>query len=91
MNSQWRTLLIAFASLLLLLALTVALYFVPMGTGNLIANLSIAAAKATVIALYFMHLRKQENLVRIAAVTGLVWLTLLFWLTLNDYLTRPVS
>ncbi|MEX0618970.1 MAG: cytochrome C oxidase subunit IV family protein [Pseudohongiellaceae bacterium] len=83
-----RSLIVTYVSLLGLLALTAGLSFIPMGMGNLIANLGIAVAKVVLIALVFMQLRSADSLTRTAAVTGLVWLALLFWLTLNDYLTR---
>lgn len=35
-----------------------------------------------------MHLDRSSNSIRLAAVTGLFWLTFLFTLTFADYLTR---
>jgi cytochrome c oxidase subunit 4 len=83
-----RTLLLTFAGLMGLLLLTTGAYFIPMGVGNLVANLLIAAAKAALIAVFFMRLKSQSALIHVAAVMGLFWLVLMFWLTLNDYLTR---
>ena len=40
------------------------------------------------IALFFMHLRGAAALLRIAAVTGLLWLALLFGLSGTDFGTR---
>jgi cytochrome c oxidase subunit 4 len=79
---------LVFAALLAMLALTVAVAFLPLGGWGPVAAMSIAVAKATLIMLYFMHLRQEEGLVRVFAVSGVVWLLLLFTLLLSDYLTR---
>ncbi|MDX1654872.1 MAG: cytochrome C oxidase subunit IV family protein [Candidatus Competibacteraceae bacterium] len=78
-----------YGTLLVLLALTVGLAFIRMGILNPIVALTIAAAKALLIALFFMHLRHSTTAVKLAAAGGLVWLSLLFGLSLADYLTRP--
>ena len=83
-----RTYSLVFAALLAMLALTVAVAFVPLGGWSPVAAMTIAVAKAVLILLYFMHLRHAEGLVRVFAVSGLVWLLLLFALLLSDYLTR---
>ena len=78
-------------ALMILLALTLASSYVPMGAWNTITNMGISCAKALLIALFFMHLRHAGALLRIAALTGLLWLTLLFGLSWTDYATRDVS
>ena len=83
-----RTYTLVFAALLALLALTVSVAFLPLGGWGPVAAMSIAVGKATLIMLYFMHLRQEEGLVRVFAVSGVVWLLLLFTLLLSDYLTR---
>ena len=92
-----RPYFLVFAALMGLLVLTVAVSFIPYGRlawlGILIA-LTIAAVKAVLVALWFMHLKGSPRLVRIFVVSGIFWLLILFHLTLVDYLTRgslPVS
>jgi cytochrome c oxidase subunit 4 len=75
-------------ALLVLLALTTASSFVHLDGLNLTANLGIAAAKAVLVALVFMHLRHGAPMVRIAAVAGLFWLGLLASLSLVDFVSR---
>ena len=71
------------------LALTAASSYVAMGAWNIVANMGISCAKAVLIALFFMHLRGASALLRIAAITGLLWLALLFGLSWTDLGTRP--
>jgi caa(3)-type oxidase subunit IV len=54
---------------------------------NLVVALAIAIAKAIVIALFFMHIKGSSRLLHLAAVTGVIWLLFLIWLTLGDYST----
>lgn len=75
-------------ALLLLLALSVGLAYSPLGGLNLAANLSIAAIMIGVVMFYFMELRRDSPLVRLTALGGVLWLLIMFWLTLNDYFTR---
>ena len=53
-----------------------------------IAGLPIAAAKATLIVLFFMHVRYGSPLVRLFAMSGFVWLIILFAFVAADVLTR---
>jgi len=50
--------------------------------------LGIASGKALLIALYFMHVRWEKGILRLAAAGGLLWLALLLLGTLDDYATR---
>jgi cytochrome c oxidase subunit 4 len=52
--------------------------------------LLIAAAQAVVSALVFMRLDRASALLRLTALAGLAWLSLLFILSFGDYLTRGV-
>ena len=76
------------AALMASLVLTVASSFVHLRGFNAAANLSIAGLKALLVATFFMHLRERPALVRLAAVLGVVWLTILIGLSLSDVLTR---
>ena len=55
---------------------------------NVIIALTIACIKATLVVLYFMHMRYSKRLVWIIFVSALFWMGLLFALTLSDYRTR---
>lgn len=79
---EFRKLTVAYLGLLVLLALTVGSSFLDLGDLNGAINLAIAAAKAIIIAVLFMHLAAGGVLPRLAvAATGL-WLAILSGLTL---------
>lgn len=83
-----RTILKCWAALMLLLTLTTALAFVPLGTGNLFVALGIAVTKALLVLLVFMELRASSGLVRVFAAAGFVWLMIMIGLTSADYIHR---
>lgn len=85
-----RALFLTFVALILLLLTTVGVSFLSLGIGNLLLNLAIAAAKAALILAVFMRLKSSNALIHIIAFSGLVWLTIMFWLTFSDYLSRSV-
>jgi cytochrome c oxidase subunit 4 len=82
--SEIRSLLLAYLALMTLLALTVGSSFVDLGSLNSALNLAIAAAKAAIIAILFMHLSATEPLPRLAVAAAGLWLAILFGLTLAD-------
>lgn len=84
----WRRNLLIWAALLGLLGLTFGLAYVPLGAFSVPTALGIAALKAGLVALLFMGLSRSGVLMRLAAIAGLLWLVILFSLTLSDYLTR---
>ncbi len=54
---------------------------------NLVA-LGIACTKATLVVLFFMHVKYESKLVGLAVVASVVWLLFLILIILSDYLTR---
>ena len=76
------------AILAVLLVVTVAAAQVDLEGWNVPLALAIAAAKAILIVLFFMHVLYSAPLVRLFAVGGFVWLLLLFALLAPDYLKR---
>ena len=82
------TFCLVYLGCLVLLATTIGVAHLHLGPWNLVLNLSIAAAKAFLIAWFFMHLREGSALIRLTAFAGLFWLLLLFGLSLSDWLTR---
>ncbi|MGQ9605703.1 MAG: cytochrome C oxidase subunit IV family protein [Thermogutta sp.] len=78
------TLLAVFAALIVLTVITVAATWVDLGSANLFLAMGIAAIKATLVALYFMHLRYDHPFNALVFVVGLLFLTLFLGLTLLD-------
>ncbi len=55
---------------------------------NVIVALAIAGTKATLVVLFFMHVKYGGRLIQLAVVGALVWLALLLLITASDYLSR---
>ena len=55
---------------------------------NTVVALTIAVVKATLVVLYFMHVRYSTRLIWVVVVAGFFWLGILFVLTMSDYLSR---
>jgi cytochrome c oxidase subunit 4 len=83
-----KTYTIVLITLLVLTATTCAVSFIDMGKMNAVVAVAIAFAKASLVALIFMHLRYSRRLMRVVAAAGLFWLGILIALTMGDYLTR---
>src|SRR5262245_3426525 len=77
-----------FASLIVLTAVTVLVSRVDLGPLNTVVALGIASLKASLVLLYFMHLRYTGKFVWVCVGAGLAWLALLLLVTLSDYATR---
>lgn len=82
------TYLLAFLGLMVLLGLTIWAGFASLGSFGPVVSLGIASAKAAIVLVFFMRLRHSSPLVRIFAVGGFYWLSILFLFTLADVLTR---
>ena len=80
--------LLVWAALMVLLAATLGYAYLPRAPGKIVSGLVVAAAKAGLIAIVFMQLGKASAIVRLAAVAGLAWLSLLFLFSFADFLTR---
>jgi cytochrome c oxidase subunit 4 len=76
-------------SLFLLLALTTAVAFVPLGSWNWIPNLVLSFVMTGLIMLFFMRVRYSAPLIWLTSVAGFAWLSLLLFLLILDYISRP--
>ena len=85
-----RIYLLIFATLVVLTGVTTAVAFVDLGVMNVVVMLLIAFTKATLVVLYFMHVRFTSRLTQLAAASGFAWVAILIGLTLSDVLTRQV-
>ena len=80
--------LTVFTTLMVLTALTVIVAYYNFGPWNKVIALSIACFKATIVVLYFMHVKYASKLTQLFAVTGVFFLLILFGLTMSDYGSR---
>jgi cytochrome c oxidase subunit 4 len=77
-----------FATLMVLTAITVAAAYFDLGPLNTVVAVVIACIKATIVVLYFMHVRYSTRLIKMTVIAGLYWMGILLVLTMSDYLTR---
>lgn len=76
------------AALMLLLALTLGSSFIALHGFNSAVNLAVACAKAALVGVFFMRLRRGDALIRLAAAAAVLWILILVSLGLADVLTR---
>lgn len=82
------TYFMVFGALMVLTVITVAVAFVDLGNLNVAVALAVAVIKASLVVLFFMHVRYASRLTQLVVLCSLVWLGFLFFITLSDYLTR---
>ena len=85
---QKRLYFFIFGTLLALTGLTTGMAFVDLGQWNTVVALVIACCKATLVVLFFMHLRWSPQLMRVALLSALLWLAILISLTTTDFFSR---
>ena len=68
--------------------LDAVLAFLDLGPFNTVAALVIAVFKATLVVLFFMHVKYSTRLTWAVVVGSVFWLGILLVLTMSDYLTR---
>jgi len=77
-----------FAALMIGTAITVGVAFVDLGALNTVVALAIACTKATLVVLFFMHVKYSTRLTWAVVAGSVFWLGIMLALTLSDYLTR---
>ena len=77
-----------FAALVVLTVVTWSVAKLDLGKMNAIVALTIAVIKATLVVLYFMHVRYSSRLTWVFVGAGFFWLAIMVALTMGDYMTR---
>jgi cytochrome c oxidase subunit IV len=76
-------------TLLAFTGITVGAAFIDLGPFNIIVALVIATIKATLVVLFFMHVKyTHEKLTGLVVVTAIFFLFILLALSMADYTTR---
>jgi cytochrome c oxidase subunit IV len=83
-----RTYYAIYAALLFCTYLTWQVAYFDLGAFNTVAALAIAVFKATLVVLFFMHVRYSTRLTWAVVLGSIFWFGILLTLTLGDYLTR---
>jgi cytochrome c oxidase subunit IV len=84
----WKSPAIVWFALVVLFGASLGSAYLPLGSGNIVANLLIAAIMIGVLVTFLMDLKNSSALIRVVAAAGLFWAVLMFVLTFNDYLSR---
>ena len=77
-----------FLTLMVLTTITVLVAYVNLGQLNKVVALGIASIKATLVILYFMHVKYSSRLTKLVVVSGFFFLFILLGLTMVDYASR---
>lgn len=77
-----------FIALTVLTVVTWSVAKIDLGRMNAVVALTIAVIKATLVVLYFMHVRYSSRLTWVFVGAGFFWLAIMVALTLSDYMTR---
>jgi cytochrome c oxidase subunit 4 len=85
-----RTYAVVLLALLFLTALTILLSYVDLGAFSTVLAFLIAATKAALVVLFFMHMKDAPGLLWLAGAAGFFWLAILVVLTMGDIATRGV-
>ena len=83
-----KTYFLIYAVLIALTATTTAMSYVDLGAFNIYVALTIAVAKATLVVLFFMHVKESSGMTRVYVAAGFFWLAILLLLTIADYVSR---
>jgi len=88
--SEGKTYSKVLLALFALTVITVLAASVDFGSGNAVIALVIASVKASLVALFFMHLRHEKSMNAIIFVSGLLFLGVFLTLCVIDTDTRDV-
>ncbi len=80
-----------FGALMVLTGVTVGAAFVNLGSLNFPIALAIAIVKATLVVLFFMHVKYSSHLTKLVVACSLFFLFILLAETFMDYATRGLQ
>ncbi len=78
-----------FLCLMVLTAATVWVATFDLGFFNFAVAIAIAVVKATLVILYFMHLKFSPAQIKLGMVVGIFFLLMMLTITAFDYISRP--
>jgi cytochrome c oxidase subunit 4 len=84
-----KTYIVVWVALMVLMILTAGLSRINLGEWSTPVALAIAAIKALLVVLFFMHVRyESQKMAWVFVVAGFFWLAILLTLTMTDYVSR---
>jgi cytochrome c oxidase subunit 4 len=86
--SSIKSYVVIFLTLMVLTAVTIFAAYINLGPWNKVLALGIASFKATLVVLYFMHVKYASRMTKLIVVTGFFFLAILLAETMVDYGSR---
>jgi len=83
-----RVYILVFLALIALTWVTTLVSEIDLGSLNIYVALSIAIFKASLVVLFFMHVKYGTRLTKMIVLCGLYWLMLLLFIAMADLWTR---
>jgi len=83
-----RVYFLVFFALIVLTWVTTYISTVDLGKWNIFVALAIAVFKASIVALFFMHVYYSTRLTKMIVLCSVFWLILLLFITMTDIWTR---
>jgi cytochrome c oxidase subunit IV len=77
-----------FAALIVLTWVTTFVSTLDLGRFNIFVALSIAIFKASLVLMFFMHVKYGTRLTKMIVLSGIYWLILLLFIAMTDLWTR---
>ena len=87
-DASIRPYIFVWLALTALTVITVVVAEIELGEWNIVLAMTIAIIKALLVVLYFMHVKHATSLTKLFVGAGLLWMLILFSLTLGDYFSR---
>ena len=87
-HASVRTYTTIYVWLVVLMLLTILASYLNLGPLNLAVAMIIALVKATLVVMYFMHVKYSGRLIWAYSAGAFLWLAILLGLTFSDYLSR---
>ena len=77
-----------FLALFILTIVTWAIALVDLGSMNTVVAIAIAMLKASLVVMFFMHLKYNAKILWLVALSGLLMTVVMFCFTMSDYVSR---
>ena len=77
-----------FGALMVLTAVTTGLAFINLGVFNPVIALAIACLKASLVVLFFMHIKYSSKLMKLTVGAGVFTFLILVGMSMSDYISR---
>jgi cytochrome c oxidase subunit 4 len=77
-----------FLSLMVLTLVTVAVTYVNLGAFNLAIAMAVAITKASLVILFFMHVKYSPKVIKVTVGMSFFFLLIMMMMIMSDYLTR---